>query len=533
MSRDEFDVREEYIGAGNLDTYSFDFKIEELSQLLVVEYDDTGVETQRVRGDDTTYLSSVTFNDDGGGTVVLAANLTTDYKLVLLLANDEPTQPYTFRNRADFTLSRISAAFDWIAGAVQRVAYLGQRSIRLNDHDDIASVDMSLPANIADNPNASLVVNTTGDGFNFGPTSDQIEGAQAAANAAAVSAAASAAEAVAAAADATAAAASATDASAQVIAAEAARDAALAAQVAAELAETNAETAEVNAELAETNAETALASTLIAQTAAELAETNAETALAATIVARDAALAAQTAAELAETNAETAETAAEAAQAAAEVFAANAHGLIEYANDAAYELVHGVGAAGDVYYNTTTNKVRVYSTLWSNLGSGGGGGGGSIEWTPDANAPLAAVENGQKVWIFDAGLEQKIYALVKVPSAYIAGTQILLKLCMYSPSTSGDIQMQTVTTLIRQGVDAVTSTTNQRTSTNAAFTTAAGTVDEPNEIEFDLSATVGTINSVAISAGDLLFVMLTRAISGDTSSDVAKILSYSAEVQAS
>ena len=141
MSRDEFDVREEYIGAGNLDTYSFDFKIEELSQLLVVEYNGTGVKTQRVRGDDTTYLSSVTFNDDGGGTVVLAANLTTDHKLVLLLANDEPTQPYTFRNRADFTLSRISAAFDWIAGAVQRAAYLGQRSLKLNDYDAIASVD--------------------------------------------------------------------------------------------------------------------------------------------------------------------------------------------------------------------------------------------------------------------------------------------------------------------------------------------------------------------------------------------------------
>lgn len=164
---------------------------------------------------------------------------------------------------------------------------------------------------------------------------------------------------------------------------------------------------------------------------------------------------------------------------------------------------------------------------------GSSGGGGSLEWLPDVNAPIAAVENGQRVWTYGAGLEQKLYALVRVPTSYIAGAQVTAKICMYSDSTSGDIQMQTVTTLIRKGVDAVTSTTNQRTSTNSAFTTSAGTVDEPNEITFDLSSTTGTINAVALSAGDLLFVMLTRATSGDTSSAEAKILPYSTEVSAS
>jgi hypothetical protein len=36
-----------------------------------------------------------------------------------------------------------------------------------------------------------------------------------------------------------------------------------------------------------------------------------------------------------------------------------------------------VGAAGQVYFNTTTNKFRGYTTLWQDLGSGSGGSGGN------------------------------------------------------------------------------------------------------------------------------------------------------------
>jgi len=38
----------------------------------------------------------------------------------------------------------------------------------------------------------------------------------------------------------------------------------------------------------------------------------------------------------------------------------------------------GSGVAGEVYYNSTTNKLRFYSgTAWADVDSGGGGGGGS------------------------------------------------------------------------------------------------------------------------------------------------------------
>ena len=246
MSRTSYAPKKEYTGTGSLSAYTFDFKIESLAQLEIVELNDSGVETQRVRGTDVVYLSTVTFDPvEGGGTVNLAANLTNNYKLFILLANDEPTQEYLFRNKGTFTLKRIELALDFIAGAVQRLAYRGKQALRLHDIDDEETISLQLPSTVSDKADQVLAINDTGDGVKYGPTTASI-----AANAG--------------------------------IAAQAAIDAATA-QTAAELAQTGAETAQTAAELAQTGAETA-------QTAAELAQTNAETA--------------QTAAELAETQAE-------------------------------------------------------------------------------------------------------------------------------------------------------------------------------------------------------------------------------------
>lgn len=45
-----------------------------------------------------------------------------------------------------------------------------------------------------------------------------------------------------------------------------------------------------------------------------------------------------------------------------------------------------VGSSGQVYFNTTTNKFRGYTTNWQDLGSGSGGGGGSNFITTDTIA---------------------------------------------------------------------------------------------------------------------------------------------------
>ena len=169
--RSSYDVKETYTGTGSLSAYTFDFKIEDLEQLLVIELDDAGEETQRVRGDDTTYLSSVDYDPlDGGGTVNLAANLTADYTLIILLANDDPTQPFQFRNKGVFTLKMLERALDFLAGAVQRLAYRGKQALRIHDVDDEETFDCQFPPLVADPEGRYLKVNDDGDGFDWGFT---------------------------------------------------------------------------------------------------------------------------------------------------------------------------------------------------------------------------------------------------------------------------------------------------------------------------------------------------------------------------
>jgi hypothetical protein len=166
MSRSEYFPRQQYNGAGNLAAYTFDFKIEEIGQLLVIELDVDGNELQRVRGDDLVFLSVVDFDSvEGGGTVTLAANLPLDYTLILLLANDAPTQPSIFRNHGSFNLKDFEMALDWLGGQIQRLAYLVSGAIRLNDATDPTDFDMQLPLTIKTSPSTLVQVNDNADGF--------------------------------------------------------------------------------------------------------------------------------------------------------------------------------------------------------------------------------------------------------------------------------------------------------------------------------------------------------------------------------
>lgn len=176
MSRPNYDVKQTYTGTGSLDEYTFDFKIEALAQLLVIVCDDDGIETERVRGDDTTYLDSVEFDAvDGAGTVFLNANLPASYSLIILLANDEPTQPYEFSNNQSFSLRTFEAAYDWLTGCIQRLAYLAKQSIRIHDLDDETEIDLKLPPGFADNADKPIVVNDDGDGLTYGTAISELE----------------------------------------------------------------------------------------------------------------------------------------------------------------------------------------------------------------------------------------------------------------------------------------------------------------------------------------------------------------------
>ncbi len=85
--------------------------------------------------------------------------------------------------------------------------------------------------------------------------------------------------------------------------------------------------------------------------------------------------------------------------------------------------------------------------------------------TGDTVAPSQAIEFNQSVWESADGEGQSLYTSLKVPTTYASGNPIKLKIEAYSPGTSNTWLLQTVTSLIRKGVDAAGSTSNQRTST--------------------------------------------------------------------
>ena len=162
-------------------------------------------------------------------------------------------------------------------------------------------------------------------------------------------------------------------------------------------------------------------------------------------------------------------------------------------------------------------------------GAGGGGMGGfPVKWLAQTNAPVYAEANNLALYQFVNGGAQSLYCAYKVPASYSAGTALSLRFHWYSAGSSNNVLMQTVSTLIRNGTDAVTSTTNQRTSTNSAVTLSAGTVNEPQVVSADITSSIGQINGVAVSSGDLIIVRLTRGT--DTSSDDVNLIADSAEV---
>jgi hypothetical protein len=190
--------------------------------------------------------------------------------------------------------------------------------------------------------------------------------------------------------------------------------------------------------------------------------------------------------------------------------------------------------AGGYNYLYFKNDQKLYAKSGTTgdetpIGSGGGGGGGSLQWIEDENAPLTDIEYFQRVYKFQVGLAQCLYAGIKVPDSYVAGNPINLILGVYSPGTADFILMQTVSTLIAEGT-AFSSTTNQHTSINAEVE-----LDAPARarmlVSLDLTDGSGLINGVGVAAGDLIKVKLTRtATSGTDSSEDVRAIVYDAEV---
>lgn len=183
-----------------------------------------------------------------------------------------------------------------------------------------------------------------------------------------------------------------------------------------------------------------------------------------------------------------------------------------------------------VYAKNDGNVYKKTSAGQESLLGGGGGGGGSLQWVEAALAPVSSLQSNFLCYEFEDANDHYLYTAIRVPSGYTAGQQIKLRITAFAGGSSNTFLMQTLSTLIRTGTDAISSTTNQRTSTNTAITQSGATTNIPQSIVFDLSSSTGEINSVAVSGGDLILVRLTRDYANDTATDTVYVPVYGAEV---
>lgn len=130
--RPAYNVREVYLGDGIQNTFTFDFKIVNVEDLLVLYVDLTGAEVWRARGNDTTYFTTILNEDLDGGTITWVTDEPVlGYKVIILLADDNPTQPSRYTTDSRYTMKKIEASLDTLSGQIQRIRYLLDRSLRL------------------------------------------------------------------------------------------------------------------------------------------------------------------------------------------------------------------------------------------------------------------------------------------------------------------------------------------------------------------------------------------------------------------
>lgn len=194
-------------------------------------------------------------------------------------------------------------------------------------------------------------------------------------------------------------------------------------------------------------------------------------------------------------------------------YSANNHGVV---------ISSGTNAMTVIAPDASTTKVLTSGGAsadpsWQTA-TGGSGGGATVQWEEGANAASNVIINNMATYSFGAGLSQNIYSDIKVPAGYSAGTQIKLKCSIYSADSSGTFLMQTISTLLTNNSSLVSSTTNQRTSTNSAITATAGNQNKIQNVAFDLTDASGQINSVAVAANDTIEIQMTRGTDTATGS---------------
>ena len=132
-----------YLGNGTGSTFSYDFRVDDESQLQVYETDDAGVQTLLTL---TTHYTVAGVGVDGGGIITrVAGNLPTDYTWYIR-SNYADTQLTAFGSQGGFFPAIHEAAMDKRTFVSQQQEDKLNRSLKLADFDESAeTADMILP----------------------------------------------------------------------------------------------------------------------------------------------------------------------------------------------------------------------------------------------------------------------------------------------------------------------------------------------------------------------------------------------------
>lgn len=164
-----------YTGNNSTPTYSYTFKIFDEGDLLVTIMDTSNVETVLALTTDYTVSGE---GDSGGGSITLVAgNLATGYILTIRRVNDI-VQETDIRNQGAYYPAVVEDQLDKLVMIDQQQQNEIDRSPKLPESTAIADFDVTLPTDMTDNPDATIVINATGDGFSIGPTGTAISAAQ-------------------------------------------------------------------------------------------------------------------------------------------------------------------------------------------------------------------------------------------------------------------------------------------------------------------------------------------------------------------
>ncbi len=188
--------RNDYVGNGATDTYNYSFRIFDEADLEVTVRDTSDIETTLALSTDYTVTG---VGSSGGGTIVLVnsaqswldgdGDLKSSYALTIRRVLDL-VQETDIRNQGAFYPEIHEDQFDKLVMIAQQQQDELSRSASMPVTVAASAFSPEFPASLPSNPGATIVVNDAGDGFDLGPTADQISSANADAVAAAASAAA-------------------------------------------------------------------------------------------------------------------------------------------------------------------------------------------------------------------------------------------------------------------------------------------------------------------------------------------------------